>query len=641
MRGAEPETAVARRANDLSPPISPPTDTYSLVWVVFFAQGVGMNLPWNVFITAVLYFHTRLAGTPFQDNFENIFSVCYSSANLVFMTVVVLLGGNPCFTMRSSVAMPQTLTALIFAATTAMVELTVDGTLFFAITATFVLVCGITAALIQAGIFGLAGRFPPVYTQAVMSGQGVAGVIVSVTSLISALSSSCDGKPGDPSTASVRPESFAYFLTSSVVVILTLLAFLALTGSDFAQFYAFGPDAGNDADNNRRPVGDSPPATIADSIEDAMFSAEAFARLTPNTQKRVLRRRQSILASPVFQRSSSSGDGGGSGGGRGSRYRASHRQGIRQGRGHTASTRSPSVATTASPLSSHASVSGSDDNESPATPPLHRLVTLREEDQLEAGGISHIGEAQYEDADENDDDNGNEIGTCALICRIGRHCFSVCLVFAVTLSVFPGITSEVRSEHNLNNAKCPNAGRFPYGAGVWQALFFLIFNSGDTLGRLLAGLGQLVSARNVVWLSVVRAAFVPLFLMCNVAAKTSDTASTSFFFSPDNGIAAGASNGTTLLLHTDDLSTVGTPWHSGFFAHDYWPFIFITLMSISNGYVASLEMMNAPRLAPDGQQSRAGTIMAFFLVLGLVLGSLLSFGVRAIACQCNPFVAHP
>ena len=61
-------------------------------------------------------------------------------------------------------------------------------------------------------------------------------------------------------------------------------------------------------------------------------------------------------------------------------------------------------------------------------------------------------------------------------------------------------------------------------------------------------------------------------------------------------------------------------------------------MSVSNGYVASLEMMNGPGLVPDGQQSRAGTIMAFFLVLGLVLGSVGSFGVRAIACQCNPFV---
>ena len=76
----------------------------------------------------------------------------------------------------------------------------------------------------------------------------------------------------------------------------------------------------------------------------------------------------------------------------------------------------------------------------------------------------------------------------------------------------------------------------------------------------------------------------------------------------------------------------------GFFSEDYWPIIFMCLLSVSNGYVASLEMMNGPSLVPDGQQSRAGTIMAFFLVLGLVVGSVGSFGVRAVACQCNPFV---
>ena len=74
------------------------------------------------------------------------------------------------------------------------------------------------------------------------------------------------------------------------------------------------------------------------------------------------------------------------------------------------------------------------------------------------------------------------------------------------------------------------------------------------------------------------------------------------------------------------------------FHEDYWPLLFMALMSISNGWVASMEMMAGPSLVPDGLQSRAGTIMAFFLVLGLVLGSIVSFGVRAFACDCNPFL---
>ena len=75
----------------------------------------------------------------------------------------------------------------------------------------------------------------------------------------------------------------------------------------------------------------------------------------------------------------------------------------------------------------------------------------------------------------------------------------------------------------------------------------------------------------------------------------------------------------------------------GYFEDDFWPIFFMCLLSVSNGYVASLEMMNAPGQAPDGEQSRAGTNMAFFLVMGIFLGSIFSFLVRALACDCNPF----
>merc|ERR1711871_1240278 len=100
-----------------------------------------------------------------------------------FMICLVMYGHHRIFTMQSTVAWPQLLTALIFAASTAMVLIDMDGNLLFGLSTAFVLVCGCAAALLQAGIFGLAGRFPPVYTQAVMSGQGVAGMAVSVLML--------------------------------------------------------------------------------------------------------------------------------------------------------------------------------------------------------------------------------------------------------------------------------------------------------------------------------------------------------------------------------------------------------------------------------------------------------------------------
>ena len=52
---------------------------------------------------------------------------------------------------------------------------------------------------------------------------------------------------------------------------------------------------------------------------------------------------------------------------------------------------------------------------------------------------------------------------------------------------------------------------------------------------------------------------------------------------------------------------------------------------ISNGYCAGLEMMNGPKqVSRLEDQSRAGTLMGFFMTLGLLLGSLVAFPVRAI-----------
>ena len=157
-------------------------------------------------------------------NFENVFSFSYSLANLGCMAFAVRYAHLPVFNIGSTVAFPQIVPAGIFAATTALVlDDGIGGQNLFYITTAFVLVAGATAALIQAGIFGLAGRFPSVYTQAVMSGQGVAGMTVSIISLASSLAGSCGGASASPTWKQIQPASFNYFLSSTVVILLTLL----------------------------------------------------------------------------------------------------------------------------------------------------------------------------------------------------------------------------------------------------------------------------------------------------------------------------------------------------------------------------------------------------------------------------------
>jgi hypothetical protein len=489
----------------------------------------------------------------------------------------------------------------------------VSGGLFFAITCAFVLGSGIAAALVQAGIFGLAGRFPPIYTQAVMSGQGVAGIIVSVTSLFSALSSSCGagqsgsgsgGGGGIPSKEAVFPEAFYFFLTSTIVVVITLASFLSMNGSDFAQHYAFS--MGEAASELEHDNDMDDPVTLIDAALDQGDADPATTPLsngssTAGSGRLILRsrsHRQSILNSPVFQKSPRTTGSSGSA------------RSVGSAGSHSAQTSLSSIGERLGSVEEGIVVGDVAEEFANVVASPSTSVAVRRAG-AELSGALLVADAPHE---------SKPIPTCELISMIGRHCFSVCFVFVVTLSVFPAITSEIRSKSNLSNERCPKAGRFPFGAGVWQALFFLIFNVGDTVGRLLAGLGRPFAAKHVVWISLARVGFIPLFLLCTLASKTSGGKGPS----PETLYDGGDTGGVMPSL--------------GFFHEDYWPVLFMAIMAISNGWVASLEMMAGPCLVPDGQQSRAGTIMAFFLVLGLVLGSVLSFGVRALACNCNPFL---
>ena len=100
---------------------------------------------------------------------------------------------------------------------------------------------------------------------------------------------------------------------------------------------------------------------------------------------------------------------------------------------------------------------------------------------------------------------------------VGRKvCLWIAAIFInfwVTLSVFPGIVVLVRSTTSGN--EWSDTYFIPIGC-------FLVFNVGDYIGRILAGM--LKKPRNspiggywVLGMAVVRVAFLPLFMICNAA----------------------------------------------------------------------------------------------------------------------------
>lgn len=159
---------------------------------------------------------------------------------------------------------------------------------------------------------------------------------------------------------------------------------------------------------------------------------------------------------------------------------------------------------------------------------------------------------------------------------------SIVLIFWVTLSVFPAVMVLVVSSNAAS------------GALIFNKLFmpvvgFLVFNVGDLLGRILSGFLPLSSAwrRTILTLCVARVVFVPLLLLCNAHPR-------------------------------NQLPVV--------FSTDAWFVAFVALFALSNGYLTTLTLTYASKSASTENQETAGSMAAVFLGLGLMLGSVSSYG---------------
>ncbi|XP_011471832.4 equilibrative nucleoside transporter 2 isoform X1 [Oryzias latipes] len=165
----------------------------------------------------------------------------------------------------------------------------------------------------------------------------------------------------------------------------------------------------------------------------------------------------------------------------------------------------------------------------------------------------------------------------AVFKKIWVMALCVTWIFAVTLAVFPVITVRVQTV---------------YVGSKWADVFtcvccFIVFYIMDLLGRGAPSLKQWPSKESSLFPIVVflRVIFIPMLMMCNIK---------------------------------DSKLPI-------FFRHDSAFVVIMALFSFTNGYLACLCMSYAPQLVRCKDCETAGSLMTFFLALGLALGAGFSF----------------
>ncbi|GMH71456.1 hypothetical protein TrLO_g3897 [Triparma laevis f. longispina] len=223
-------------------PPNPVTSGSHLIYPIFFMLGVGSLFPWNCFINATAYFSSRFCGGDRADDYLAFFSVVFNFTEVVALICCVKYGW-------SMVTGPLLTYTFVFLLCSILVLLPdsnlISKDFLFYFTCLSLAVVGVCTALMSGGIFGLAGIFPPICTQALMSGQGLAGVIVSLSSIFTTLAVSAPTDQCDSTDDSVEEcaeytidwAAFSYFIVAVITLLICVGCYATLDRLPITKYY--------------------------------------------------------------------------------------------------------------------------------------------------------------------------------------------------------------------------------------------------------------------------------------------------------------------------------------------------------------------------------------------------------------------
>ncbi|KAL2164415.1 hypothetical protein VTH06DRAFT_3631 [Thermothelomyces fergusii] len=200
-------------------------------YCVFALVGVAMLWAWNMFLAATPYFQTRFQSDPWiLANSQSAILTTSTVFNLGSMLVLAGMQSSANYPFRISASLVMGVAVFAMLAISTFSFLDVSPTLYLAFLLLMVALAAVATGLMQNGAFSLAASFGrPEYTQAIMAGHGVAGILPPLTQMFSFLAFSDDSpSAGGPAPDGGSTAALVYFLTAVLVSLLTLAAFVPL-----------------------------------------------------------------------------------------------------------------------------------------------------------------------------------------------------------------------------------------------------------------------------------------------------------------------------------------------------------------------------------------------------------------------------
>ncbi|KAF2836731.1 hypothetical protein M501DRAFT_959376 [Patellaria atrata CBS 101060] len=196
---------------------------------IFFLLGIAMLWAWNMFLAAGPYFQRRFQSNErILKNFQSAELSVSTLTNLGSTLILAKLQANASYPKRIMSSLMINIIVLTLLAISTKLFNDVSASGYFGFLIVMVFTTSLATGLCQNGIFAFVSGFGrEEYTQAIMTGQAVAGVLPCIAQIVSVLSVPVKNVgtniPEESSTS-----AFVYFLTATGIFAITFVAFMYL-----------------------------------------------------------------------------------------------------------------------------------------------------------------------------------------------------------------------------------------------------------------------------------------------------------------------------------------------------------------------------------------------------------------------------
>ncbi|KAK9457008.1 nucleoside transporter-domain-containing protein [Dipodascopsis uninucleata] len=197
-------------------------------YITFLLIGIAMLWPWNCFLSAAAYFQMRFRESDFlRENFQSCMMSTSTITATCTMAVLSYMQRTASYPFRIWIALAMNIVNFTILAIASVVGRSFALWPYFVYLMVSVFFSALSTSLSQNGGFAISNIMAPIYTQAIMVGQAVAGVLPSIAQILSVvLVANTKLADGSDDLSSSATSSFIYFLTATGVTTIALFSFL-------------------------------------------------------------------------------------------------------------------------------------------------------------------------------------------------------------------------------------------------------------------------------------------------------------------------------------------------------------------------------------------------------------------------------